>query len=143
MPVTMPMNRQPTVRRRAARTQRGVMLIEALIVILIFSFGLLGMVSLQARASKIAVGAQDSNRAAMLASELSAQMWAYRTVSLAPAVLTAWQTRLTSADSDMRLPGNATGTVTALASGGARITITWRPPAATQDSRYVADVFVN
>jgi len=49
-------------------------LIEVLVAILIFSFGLLGFVGLQARAIQFSASAEDSNRAALLANELASQL---------------------------------------------------------------------
>ena len=45
-------------------------LIEVLVALLIFSFGLLGLVGLQGRAHTFAMSAEDSNRAALLANEI-------------------------------------------------------------------------
>ena len=124
-----------------ACAQRGFSMIEVLIVLVLFSFGLLGMVGLQARATQSSVSAEDNNRAALLASELAAQMWASNTVSLPPATVTAWNTRVADA-TDVGLP-NGAGTV-AVTANVARITITWRPPhqAAGDTRRYVTEVLI-
>ena len=116
-------------------------MIEVLIVLVLFSFGLLGMVGLQARATQSSVSAEDNNRAALLASELAAQMWASNTVSLPAAAVTAWNTRVADA-TDVGLP-NGVGTV-ALTGNVARITITWRPPHlnAGDTRRYVTEVLI-
>src|SRR6218665_3648235 len=61
----------------AAKTsQDGVMLIEALIAILIFSVGVLGIIGLQASAVKASSDAQYRSEAALLANELIGRMWA-------------------------------------------------------------------
>jgi type IV pilus assembly protein PilV len=58
-----------------SRRQRGVMLIEALIAILIFSIGILGIVGLQASAVKQSTDARYRAEAAYLAEQLLGQMW--------------------------------------------------------------------
>jgi type IV pilus assembly protein PilV len=58
------------------RKQRGVMLLEALIAILIFSVGILGLVGLQATAVKQSTDARLRSEAAQLADRLLGQMWA-------------------------------------------------------------------
>ncbi len=55
--------------------QSGVMLLEALIGILIFSLGILGMIGLQAATVSAAADAQYRNEAASLADQLIAQVW--------------------------------------------------------------------
>ena len=68
----VPMHRPPRPRGRA---QRGILLIEALIAILIFSVGILGMVGLQASAIKQATDAEYRTIAAFKANDLISQMW--------------------------------------------------------------------
>lgn len=135
-----------TQRRTTERLHRpasGLSMIEVLVAIVLVSFGILGLVSLQARAAQVAVSAEDSQRAALLANEIATQMWGANTVSLPAATLTAWATRV--ADPTVAGLPNATGTVSVNSSGNvARITIEWRPPhaASGQDNRYVTDVMI-
>jgi type IV pilus assembly protein PilV len=56
--------------------QQGGFLLEALVAILIFSFGVLGLVGLQASAVEFTNDAQYRSEAAYLANTLIAQMWA-------------------------------------------------------------------
>ena len=126
----------------ARRPARGVSLIEVLVVLVLFSFGLLGLVDLQARAMQVSGNAEDSQRAAMLANEMASAMWGANTVSVPAATITAWETRL--ADSAGRgLPG---GTGTVVVTGNvARITVSWTPPQAPAGAaahRYITDVLV-
>lgn len=58
------------------RYQRGAFLLEALVAILIVSFGILGIVGLQAQAMKITNDSQYRAEAVYLATELMSQMWA-------------------------------------------------------------------
>lgn len=57
------------------RTDRGFVLLDAVIAILIFSIGILGMVALQGSAIKLASDAQYRTNAAMFADQVIAQMW--------------------------------------------------------------------
>lgn len=66
-------SRRPSLR---ARRQSGVMLIEALIALLIFSVGVLGIVGLQSTAAKVSGDARYRSEAALLANELIGKMWA-------------------------------------------------------------------
>ena len=57
------------------RSQSGVMLLEALVAILIFSVGILGIVGLQATAVQQSSDARYRAQAAELAQQLLGQMW--------------------------------------------------------------------
>jgi len=61
--------------RNSGRTQRGAFLLEALIGILIFSLGVLGIVGLQARAIRFTNDAEFRAEAMYLANSLISQMW--------------------------------------------------------------------
>lgn len=61
--------RQLTV--KPADSQSGMMLLEALIAILVFSFGILGMVAINARAVQAATDSQSRADAARFASEIA------------------------------------------------------------------------
>jgi type IV pilus assembly protein PilV len=66
---------RPTRPAPLLRSQRGVMLLEALIAILIFSVGILGLVGLQATAVKQSTDARMRSEAALLADRLIGRMW--------------------------------------------------------------------
>ena len=61
---------------RTRRGQEGAFLLEALIGILIISFGILGIVALQAQSLRVTNDSQYRAEAAFLANQLLAQMWA-------------------------------------------------------------------
>lgn len=103
-------------------------MLEVLVSILLFSFGLLGLVALQARATQYSVDAEDRNRAALLATEISTLMLAQRTLNIPAAQYTAWQNKVADA-TGQGLP-SGTGAVT-VAGNVATIDITWLPPKAT------------
>ena len=104
---------------------RGISMIEVLVVLVLFSFGLIGMVGLQARAVQTSVGAEDSNRAALLANEIASVMWGSNSVNLSTATLANWNTMV--ADATGRGLPNGTGTVV-VAGNVATITVGWRAP---------------
>jgi type IV pilus assembly protein PilV len=66
---------QSVQRRLAYENQRGMLLIEALCAILIFSFGVLGLIGLQVNAVSQAGDAKLRNAAAQLADAYINQMW--------------------------------------------------------------------
>jgi len=116
-------------------------LIEVLVAVLLISFGLLGLISLQARGTQLSVGAEDSQRAVLLANEMAAQMWGAGTVAVDAATLQAWKDKVAD-PSKVGLP-NGVGTVT-VNGNVARITVQWRPPKAAvgEESRYFTDVLI-
>lgn len=128
--------RRPTVRRVPRRAARGIALIEALVSILIFSFGVLGLIGLEARAINFSVDAEDRNRAALFAGEIASSMWMAGTVSVSAATLAAWQVGVADPTKTGLPNGALTVTPTAGTTNSADIVITWKPPsvAATGDS---------
>lgn len=140
------MTRRPSTPRPAParRAQHGLSLIELMVAVLIFSFGLLGIVALQARTTQASVSAEDTHRAALLADDLAARMWNAGTVALPPATLAAWRDRV-ARPVDGGLPAGL-GTVTVdPAARRADIVITWSPPGATASQpvhRYATQVVI-
>jgi type IV pilus assembly protein PilV len=125
----------------AASSQAGFTLIEVLVVLLLFSVGLLGLVGLQAKAMQISTGGEDSTRAAMLANEMASAMWVANSVTNGAATVTAWNTRV--ADTAAGGLPNGVGTVT-LANCVATITVTWHAPQEPASARhqYVSQVTI-
>lgn len=116
---------RPSIRRRPQGLQAGFTLLEVLVAILICSFGLLGIVGLQARAMQYSVSAEDSTRAVLLANEITTEMYTLNTVTLPTGVITAWQTRVRTPSAG-GLPRGA-GTVDVVGRV-ATVTIEWQPP---------------
>lgn len=115
------------MRSRWRDSQRGMALMEALISILLFSFGLLGLLGLQASAINFSVDAEDRNRAALLANEIASGMWLAHSVTVTPAQLGVWQS-LASSPTGIGLPnGQLTITPTAGTTNSADIVLTWKP----------------
>ncbi|HTS54530.1 MAG TPA: type IV pilus modification protein PilV [Burkholderiales bacterium] len=80
------------------KNQRGVLLLEALIGILLFSIGVLAVVALQTAAIKAVTEAKFRSDASFLADQIIGQIWANRTnaatyvypVGSPPAAVAAW-----------------------------------------------------
>ncbi len=108
------------------KNQSGMMLLEVLISILIFSIGILGVVGLLAASTQNATNAEQRIIAAHLANDMVAQMWLRGTSQPSDANLlkdiAAWK----SAVEKSVLP-NVAGTVT-LAGGVTRVTVIWKAP---------------
>jgi type IV pilus assembly protein PilV len=131
--------------------QQGVMLIEALIAILIFSIGILAVVGMQSVAIKNVTESRSRSEAAFLAGELLTQMWVDQNINAAqvntsnvtvanynyagtgtvPARLTAWIGRVQG-----KLPGSTNAgirpkvTITNASTSGAtvKIELFWQNP---------------
>ena len=74
---------------QAPGRERGVMLIEALIAILIFSIGILAVVGMQSVAIKNVTDSKHRSEAAFLAEELMAQMWIDQNINAATQINTS------------------------------------------------------
>jgi type IV pilus assembly protein PilV len=116
-------------RRRTLHGQRGVALIEALMSILIFSLGVLGLMGLEARAINFSVDAEDRNRASLFANDVASYLWLTGNVTPSAAQITTWQTNVANA-SATGLP-NGTFNLVNDTPKSAVITITWKPPSRT------------
>lgn len=116
--------------------QSGVILIEALVAILIFSVGILALVGLQAIAIKQSTDARYRTEAATLANELIAEMWVSdrTTATLIANFATggpryaAWANRVAAT-----LPGGIAPTVSidpagTVLPGRVLVTVQWRAP---------------
>ena len=128
----------PSTRNQSAyllsgrKGQAGVLLLEVLISILIFSFAFLGLVALQARAVQFSVDAEDRNRAALLANELVSTMWGQKSTdkgALATEIAN-WTTKVQKVD-ESGLPNASTTVSNADANGVVTITINWTPVGAS------------
>jgi type IV pilus assembly protein PilV len=112
-------------------THRGMALIEVLVSLLLFSFGVLGLIGLEARSVNFSVDAEDRNRAALIANEITSTIWLANTVAVSAPVLAAWQVRV----ADPTLGGLPNGllTVTPVAgtTNSADIALSWKPPSRT------------
>ena len=126
------------------RTQQGVMLLEALIAILIFSIGILAIVGMQATALRTVTESRSRAEAALYANQLLGQIWAdavnasqyaYPGSGAVPARLQRWHDDVTGVTDPKRgLPGAATvKPVITISNGTAQgatvqIQVFWRNP---------------
>jgi type IV pilus assembly protein PilV len=119
------LNKKALSKKTLNKKQSGMMLVEVLVAILLFSVGLLGLVALQTVFTQNSVNSGERTIAASLANDIVSQMLLRNSIATTAAPLeadiTSWQTRVTQI-----LP-NATGTVVSN-NGVATVTITWKSP---------------
>ena len=133
------MKRRHSVIRRV-REQAGISLIEGLISIALFSFGVLAIMGMQAQSIKHAGESKYRIDASFLANQLVGQMWTDR-ANLASYANAAYAPRAVWEQSiDSVLP-SADGTVVVNANQ-VTITVTWQAPGQSQH-RYVAIADIN
>ncbi len=115
-------------RRPAGRgAQHGMALIEVLVSILLFAFGLLGLIGLEATAINLSVDSEDRGRAALLASEIASYMWATNSVTVPGSQVTLWNTNCNNLATETGLPHCTVYAPTVTAANSADIKITWIP----------------
>lgn len=130
--------------------QRGAALLEALIGILLFSIGILGLVAMQAVSVKQMADAKYRSDASFLANRIIGDMWGNRTnlASYAysgsgtpPATIANWVTDLQNT-----LPGTtptANQPIVQVAGNQVTISIFWQAPSAPTPHNYVSVAFIN
>jgi type IV pilus assembly protein PilV len=126
-----------------AKREQGVMLLEALIGILIFSIGILSMVAMQAVAIGTISDAKYRSDASFLANQIITQIWLDRGVNMANMTsyaypggtateLSNWITKVNNAlpqTTGANAPAiTVTLTGTPATSGTVDVTIKWQPP---------------
>ena len=120
---------------RAARSQAGVMLIEALIGILIFSIGILALIGMQGAAIRNTTDARYRSEASFLANQVIGQMWVDR-ANLAQYAVVGYAPRDTwAANVAATLPGVEGArlpTVVIAAENEVTVSIQWLQPGETQ-----------
>lgn len=122
---------------------RGMTLIEVLVSLLIFSFGFLGLIGMQAKAVQISTDAEDRSRASLLANEIVSKMWMNKSLSVSQSDKNVWIARVQD-PSVSGLP-SAGGDVSVPVNGLVTVTVTWRSPsrkATDPDSRYLTQVMM-
>lgn len=142
--------------RKLKSGQGGVMLLEAMLGILIFSLGVLALVAMQAVSSSNVSNARFRSEAAFLANEILSQAWMDRGTNgsnvdkyvypggSAPA-LTSWYNKVTSLLPQANLyPPTITRTAIPGMDRGWQLTVTvyWKAPDALAPSNHVAIGFV-
>ena len=104
--------------RTSRAPQRGMMMLEVLIALLIFTIGVLGMVKMQAVSTANSVNSEDRATAALLANDLIAELWAAKSAAQ-PGDFSTWDSRVHST-----LRGGTT-TGTSFSGNTATIQINW------------------
>lgn len=137
------MSRRLRMRSGAPIAQKGVMLLEALIGILIFSLGVLGIVAMQATAIARLTDAKYRTEAAHLADRMIGTIWANRGTNV-PTLAADWATEISGGATPL-LP-NATGAnaPTVVVSGNRyTVTVYWQAPSATTRSNHIAIAYLD
>jgi type IV pilus assembly protein PilV len=120
--------------RRSARTgERGFSLIEGLVAILIFSFGILALVSMQATSIQQSSGAKYRSEASLLANQLIGQMWVTdRTAATLQTNFNtggaSYATWLATVQATLPTAAASAPTVSVSAAGVATIDLFWKAP---------------
>ena len=148
-----------TNKRLCARqkSQAGIMLLEALIGILVFSLGILVLVGMQATAIRMSTDARDRTEASNLATQIVGELWldranlvnyVYDGSGTPPAALANWVTQVENS-----LPGAATNhpTVTVGASATlpasvgteVEVVVFWQNPSDPNPRRFAMTAYIN
>lgn len=116
-------------------TESGSVLLEGLIAILIFSFGILGLIGLQAASMKNTTQSKGRIDASLIANQRIAAMWVDR------ANLANYVENATNISATSKLP-NGTRT-TAVAGDQVTITISWQMPGDAVANQFVTVARIN
>ena len=142
----------PRHHRGTPKTQAGVMLLEALVAILIFSVGILGIVKLQAASIQESSAAEYRTIASMMANDVISQMWVSDKTTLktdfeSGTPYTQWKSKVMASG----LPGisatqnaptiaitSVAGGTGSTASNQAVVTVFWKAPYETDAHNFTA-----
>ena len=135
---------------KPASQQKGVMLLEALVGILIFSIGILAMLGMQAVGIRNTMDSKYRSEAAYLANEIVGQMWvdrsniaSYDDAGAGNARRTAWNTRVASLMPQDPASPSTTAPMITISGRQATVTVRWKPPGETTISQYVMVAQIN
>lgn len=139
------------------KKQKGSMLLEALIAILIFSMGILALMGMQANAITTVSESKYRSDAGFLANRIIGQIWADRanlasyacnpctTTGTGNADTRAWATEIQTGA--LQLPGVTDAanqpTITLGASNQVQIQVFWRAPNATAQRNHLVIAYIN
>jgi type IV pilus assembly protein PilV len=127
------------IHRKSAKAQSGIVLLEGLIAILIFSLGILAIVGMQTIAVKETTDAKYRSEACLLANHLLGTMWvSNRTTAALQANFNTGNTGYMAWLGDVTTPSNTPGTVADTLPGVAA-----NPPTVNVDATGVVTVTVN
>ena len=135
---------------KPASQQKGIMLLEALVGILIFSIGILAMLGMQAVGIRNTMDSKYRSEAAYLANEIVGQMWvdrsniaSYDDAGAGNARRTAWNTRVASLMPQDPASPSTTAPTISISGRQATVTVRWKPPGETTISQYVMVAQIN
>jgi type IV pilus assembly protein PilV len=153
--MTAPTMRTPSSRPALAHAQSGAFLLEALVGVLIFAFGILGLVGLQAQAIRNTNDLQYRGEAIQIANAAMGRMWTMDRTQLKTSYEgdegTGGEGYTALVEAAARLPGNdidtnkPTVTVEAgptTTSSEVTVTVRWQLPGEAGPHQYVATVIV-
>lgn len=131
--------------RNIPRQQQGMMMIEALIGILIFSFGILAMMGLQAISIKNTIEAKYRTEASFVANKIIGEMWtecgvtctnlsAFDTASGTNAKMTAWRSEVAALLPGVVVGGTNSPTIV-VAGNTVTVTVYWKIPGTDSTTR--------
>jgi type IV pilus assembly protein PilV len=138
------------------KKQKGSMLLEALIAILIFSMGILALMGMQVTAINTVSESKYRSNAGFLANRIIGQIWADRaniaTYACNPCTTTggnidtrSWATEIQSGA--LQLPGVTDAanqpTITLGASNQVQVQVFWRAPNATAQRNHLVIAYIN
>ena len=144
------------MRIKLRKKQRGSMLLEALIAILIFSMGILALMGMQVTAINTVSESKHRSDAGFLANRIIGQIWADRanigTYACNPCTTTggnidtrAWATEIQSGA--LQLPGVTDAlnqpTITLGASNQVQVQVFWQAPYATAQRNHLVIAYIN
>jgi type IV pilus assembly protein PilV len=149
----MKATRAMTTHKRTGNWQGGVILLEVLVAILIFSIGILAVVGLQGVAVRTSTDARFRSEAAFLAGELASQIWSdainvsqydYPGSGTVPVRLAGWVARVNSRLPDASsLPPIVDYTADAALGEVVDITVRWRLPGEAAGHQHQVRMNVN
>jgi type IV pilus assembly protein PilV len=138
------------MRTNPKSSQQGIMLLEALIGILIFSIGILAMLGMQAVGMRNTIDSKYRSEAAYLANQIVGTMWVdrgniatYDDAGAGNARKTAWLNRVDSTLPQDPVDPTTTAPIIAVAGRQATITIRWKRPGDSTVSRYIVVAQIN
>ena len=121
--------------------QNGSLLLEGMIAILIFSFGILALMGMQANAIKDSADVKYRATASLLANQIISQMWVDRANLASYASPSTWLTQV-AAELPNGNGGIVIGTDPNTNSPRATVTVTWQLPG-QQAHKYIAVAEIN
>ena len=136
--------------RNTARRQQGMMLIEALVGILIFSFGILAMMGLQAISIKNTIEAKYRTEASFVANKIIGEMWTecgktcttlstYDTTSGTSPNMVAWRNEVAALLPGVVVGGTNSPTIQ-VAGNTVTVTVYWKIPGTDSLTRHFSTI---